>query len=532
MALLPIVEAAMKLGVSVELVEYFTQHCPKYKETRKLKAKQLDGQLFIDDKELFEFQRYLNLAWPLPPKSDRPGIPKKIKDDIKAESHMSCAICGHMDNGEVAHIEAVETSLNNSPDNLIYLCPNHHTKYDLGYRLKSNVTLEVVRAAKLLKRKSRQRMMAYEANAARSLVALIQLIKAIGVSLKDKKNNNHLQILTTEVEKLLELLPEVTKAAEEQARTDGPGLEIEDLVVKHAPEFAKIASRVAKPAAKKNIQNVVQAVTDKSHEVLLDFDEVDCPHCGGRGMTGIAGDFCAYCKGSCLITQAEADDYDASTIDECECPHCGGNGTIGLNQLLCKYCRGSCVVPAAEVELYDRKAIDETTCPHCHGRGTVGWNQNSCSFCSGDCVVSRDDKESYDPSSIDEVECPHCDGSGVRGFSQSVCGFCKGDSVMTKAEAKSYDPATLDEHECPHCGGGGTIGRNSKTCEWCGGDGFVDSESLAQYDESKVDETECPKCRGRGTYGLANDTCKLCKGDCVVTDELRKAFINKYGIED
>ena len=42
-----------------------------------------------------------------------------------------------MDSGEVAHIDAVADTLNNSPDNLIYLCPNHHTKYDLGYKPSS-----------------------------------------------------------------------------------------------------------------------------------------------------------------------------------------------------------------------------------------------------------------------------------------------------------------------------------------------------------------------------------------------------------
>lgn len=95
-----------------------------------------------------------------------------------------------MDGGEVAHIEAVSDSYNNSPDNLIYLCPNHHTKYDLGYRPSKNVTPEMVRAAKLLKRKSRQRMMAYEANAVKGLHGLIQLIKSIGTKLKDDEQKD------------------------------------------------------------------------------------------------------------------------------------------------------------------------------------------------------------------------------------------------------------------------------------------------------------------------------------------------------
>ena len=88
-----------------------------------------------DDVSLVKFNNYLNKPWTMPEKAKRPAIPEPIKKDIKEESHHSCAICGHMENGEVPHIEPVCKTLNNSPDNLIYLCPNHHKKYDYGYTL-------------------------------------------------------------------------------------------------------------------------------------------------------------------------------------------------------------------------------------------------------------------------------------------------------------------------------------------------------------------------------------------------------------
>ena len=72
----------------------------------------------------------------------------------------------------MAHIEAVAETLNNSSDNLIFLCPNHHTKYDLGFKPSSNITLEVVRAAKFVKRSTRQRVLRHEANAIKLLVAV------------------------------------------------------------------------------------------------------------------------------------------------------------------------------------------------------------------------------------------------------------------------------------------------------------------------------------------------------------------------
>ncbi len=531
MPMLSAVEAAIKLGVGVELIEYFTRYCPKHKDNRKLLAKKMEGQLVIEEKELLDFQRYLNLPWPVPSSADRPTIPTPIKDDIKRESHLGCAICGSMDNGEVAHIEAVDTSLNNSPDNLIFLCPNHHTKYDLGHKPANNVTPEMVRAAKLLKRKSRQRMLAYEANAVKGLLGLIQLIKSIGAKLKVKENSDQVEILTTEVQKLLELVPELSEAAESQARLDQPGTELEKVLTESAPAFAKLALKVKDAKSPSDVRHVAKTVTDKSHEVLLDFDEVDCPHCFGRGMTGLVGDYCAYCKGSCLVTQEEFDEYDRAVIDEVECPHCHGRGTIGLTQIFCVFCSGSCVVSKEEAEEYDPGELDETQCPHCHGRGTVGFNQNLCSYCDGDCVVSKEKHSDYDGDAIDEVDCPHCGGRGWRGFTQSICGFCKGDSVMSKDEAEAYDPSELDERECPHCNGHGRIGRNDRICEFCKGDCFVTSAEIEKYDETEIDEVECPKCSGRGTYGLVDDLCKLCHGDTVVTSDIRLAFIRKFGLD-
>ncbi len=138
------IEAAMRLGYSVELIDYFTQNCPKRGEERKLVIVSLTNEEFFDESVLLSFHRYLNEPWPLPEKGGRAYIPQAIMDDVKQESHHSCAICGLMDNGEVAHIISFATTRNNSPDNLIYLCPNHHTKYDYGYIIASNITLKEV----------------------------------------------------------------------------------------------------------------------------------------------------------------------------------------------------------------------------------------------------------------------------------------------------------------------------------------------------------------------------------------------------
>jgi hypothetical protein len=45
MPMLSIVEAAIKLGVGVPLIEYFIDHCPKHKEDRKLPSKSMEGHI-------------------------------------------------------------------------------------------------------------------------------------------------------------------------------------------------------------------------------------------------------------------------------------------------------------------------------------------------------------------------------------------------------------------------------------------------------------------------------------------------------
>src|ERR1039457_2303129 len=178
MALFTEVEAAMRMGISVELLRYFTKHCPKTGEAKLLAASKIGEQTLYDQRDVDDYRRYLSKPWPHK-KGKRPDIPDPIKEDVKREAHLWCAICGNANRGEVAHIEAVADTLNNSPDNLIFLCPNHHTEYDLGYKPSSNITLEVVRAAKLVKRSTRQRVMRHEANATKLLVAVASLLKGL-----------------------------------------------------------------------------------------------------------------------------------------------------------------------------------------------------------------------------------------------------------------------------------------------------------------------------------------------------------------
>lgn len=485
MAYLSEIEAALFLGLKVETVQYLSKTCPKKGDDRTLKSVKLDGGKAYDEAELEAYRTYLNEPWPLPKPGVRPTIPKAIRDDVKEESHHGCAICGHMDNGEIAHIEAVAKTLNNAPGNLIYLCPNHHTKYDLGYKVKSNVTADEITAAKLLKQNARRRVMKYEAFATKSLISLIQFVRNLEKSIASAATDNIKAMHLAELTNLLAAVPELTKAAEAEAKSDKLTTKPEKALIKIAPKLAAISSTVPAKQTEKAVRDKAKRLVAAVEGMLVDIDEVDCPHCGGRGLTGLVGDFCRYCKGSCFVSSAKAKAYDPGEIDEVECPRCHGRGTTGLVSDLCAYCRGSCVVTHAKAEAYEPGDIDEVECPHCGGKGTTGLVNDLCAYCHGSCVVSQARHDAYDREEIDEVDCPHCNGKGMTGLVSDPCVYCRGSCVVSQARYDSYDP-------------------------------------------EEIDEVECPRCGGKGTTGFVGDICKLCHGSCVVKEAKADAYRRKH----
>lgn len=475
------IEAAMHLGLRVETIENFTKSCPKPGEDRRLKYLQTENGPLFDEGELSAYTSYLAQPWPKPKGGGRPHIPKVISDDVNDESHHGCAICGFMDNGEVAHIEAVAHTLNNAPANLIYLCPNHHAKYDLGFKPSSNISTEVIRAAKLLKRASRCRILKFEANAAQCLNSMFHFLKDAEKKMVVAPDEHHRSIYVAEIKGLMAAMPALTKAAEADAKSDRLTTEPEKLLTKAAPKLALLAAAVKPGATESDIRRQAKSIVEEVDDILIDIDEVDCPRCGGRGQIGLVGDLCSYCGGSCVVTQEKHDAYDPSELDEVDCPRCGGRGQTGLIGDLCGYCGGSCVVSQQMAEDYTPDQVDEVDCPHCGGRGQIGLAGDACGYCNGSCSVSREVAAGYDRSKMDEVDCPHCNGRGQTGLLGDACAYCQGSCVVSHAKYEAYDPSSIDEEECPHCHGRGTTGLAGDACALCGGSQVVTAAKAAAY---------------------------------------------------
>ena len=442
MSYLTKIEAAIKLGYGVELVDYFIKTCPKKDEGRTLQVLRTDGGELIDEKELLAFQHYLSQPWPLSKKGARSHIPEAIAEDVKRESHCACAICGYMDNGELAHIRSFAATLNNSPDNLILLCPNHHTKYDLGYKPSSNLTSADVEAAKTLKRNSRVRIMRYEANAIKCLKAVIEFVARLNSYLRKQLTDNERDIYLTELGSVLRFLPEFTRNAEEAASEDRDLDDVDKRLARIAPHLSRASAGAGAVESEFSLRQRADEVVRKSRAVLPLIDEARCPHCSGSGQTGLGGSLCAYCGGSCFVSRSRVKAYEPDELGEVDCPRCDGSGQTGLVGDLCVYCSGDGYVTEQQRDEYDEGVADEVECPHCSGSGQTGLGGSLCTYCGGSCSVSRSRAKAYEPDEMDEVDCPRCDGSGQMGLVGDFCSLCKGDCVVSRDIHDAY----LEEH--------------------------------------------------------------------------------------
>jgi hypothetical protein len=481
MAWITPVEAGIESGFSVELILKLTKHCPKTGHDRKVKSTTIDDLVHVDQTDFRDYRRWLREPWPLAPKATRPHMPAYIKDDVRAESHYACAICLSTINGEVAHIDASAKTYDNSPENLLLLCPNHHTEYDLGFKPSTNVSRDAILAAKQMRQSDRRRSLKFEGNVVAALKAVLRTLEGVEAKAVGDIDASLREAYEAETRTLVASVSELSSKAHEAASQDRDFTEADAFIMKKAPELYKAAQLMAAANPTEGTVRYAASEVIAVAAPMFQLDEVDCPHCRGRGQTGLMGDLCAYCRGACVVTAAEVEAYDPADIDEVDCPHCRGRGQTGLVGDICAYCNGRQQITAADAEAYDPADIDEVDCPHCRGRGQTGLAGDTCAYCSGRQQISQEEEDAYDPEAIDEVDCPHCGGQGQSGLNGATCAYCNGSQQVSQADADAYDPADIDEVQCPHCHGSGQKGFSGEGCRLCNADQVVSRAVADKY---------------------------------------------------
>jgi hypothetical protein len=79
----------------------------------------------------------------------RKPVPKRTETELLVQSRRRCCICFALDNdltqkqGQIAHLDG--DPANNHPDNLAYLCFDHHDQYDSRTRQSKGLTIDEVK---------------------------------------------------------------------------------------------------------------------------------------------------------------------------------------------------------------------------------------------------------------------------------------------------------------------------------------------------------------------------------------------------
>lgn len=126
-------EAAIKLGVTKELLYSYIRYAPKKNlgQDKKLVSRRKNKMYYFSEQEIDDWNKYLNEPWSLVA-AERPKIPAYIDEYLKTECGGQCALCGYGHKLENAHIVEYSKSLSHHHHNLIRLCTDCHSKYDDG----------------------------------------------------------------------------------------------------------------------------------------------------------------------------------------------------------------------------------------------------------------------------------------------------------------------------------------------------------------------------------------------------------------
>ncbi len=479
-------EAACITGMSPELLRWLTSHAPKSGVDRKLKTEIRDETYFFEVEELKEFDAWLKMAWP---KKDgkRPNVPSAIRREIINEANGECAIChGHKDTCEAAHLDPVHKSNNNHPENLLWLCANHHTTYDDGLFGPNDENAEFVLAFKRVLHRYKVMLWRTQHKISDKLLTVLEDCDGLAVQLKKAKTKDQVEAVEKIARNTLSKLPNLAPVSK-----NDPKYKAFQSISANVESLSKDKSTVSNRLAK--AQNI-------RREYVAAYGFVACPLCKGSGRHD--GSDCPVCNGDREIEESFVDRIDLQDYQKVKCPLCEGEGRYDGDD--CPECGGDGRMDrryADRVDLGEYKKVD---CPLCEGEGR--YDGDDCPECGGDGTMDRRYADRVDLGEYKKVDCPLCEGEGRHGGDD--CPECGGEGKMDRRHADRMDLGDYKKVKCPLCKGSGR--RNGDDCPECGGEGKMDRRYADQVDLHRYADVECPVCRGRRTR--KGDDCRACDG--------------------
>lgn len=493
-------EAAALLAISPELLLYCTSYKAKAGVDRKLIVAKKEKDLwYFEEDELKDYDRFLREAWPSKEAGARPHLPDAFKNEVKQEASGECALCLANGNScEAAHIASVAKSRCNHPHNLIWLCANHHTKFDKGWLGPKEDQNDLVKSQKYVLQYRRRAQWSQAADVTSQLAGLIKLA---GATAKAAKSANEAdQALAKEVaQNVLHLIPSILKLNQDE---------------KLKPVLSKIKSAIEPSSVAGYTTDAVEmlsAAASFEQEFIRDAGLKDCPLCSGSRWHN--GEECPVCEGEGAIPNEASPDLEPFELVDCRL--CHGSGKVDAET--CAFCEGDRQIERRVDERTDWNEFDKVDCSLCQGSGRR--NGDWCPVCEGEKQLLRRVLDRISLDDYEEVDCPLCEGQGR--FQGDFCPECNGDRRIERRFAEAIDVSKYDDELCGLCGGTGDF--YGQTCPCCDGDKRVPKHVNDQLEPGAAKLVNCPRCRGQGQ--LNGDACPVCEG----TGELPRFFADRMG---
>lgn len=480
-------EAASITFISPRLLRWFTSHAPKSGTKRKLKiADECDGQLLFERKEVLEFDAWLKQPWPRKD-GKRPNIPSAVKSEIEVEANGACAMChGHKDSCEAAHLDPVSKSSNNHPENLIWLCSNHHTVYDKGLYGPKDIDADFVAALKTSLRHYKVMQWRMQAKLSVKVLAILENCDRLNSQLKMAETPAQVAAVERLAKDVLDVLPALAPISEKDPRFS---------------DYQKVSAEIGRlRKSKKPIATRLQRASQARAAYVAALGMVACPLCEAKGWHN--GEECPVCHGDREIEEQDAARIDISAFEDVDCPLC--EGKRNLDGADCPACGAEGRMERRFAEQLDVNDYSSVDCPVCEGTGShLG---EPCHACGGEGEMERRHADLIDTRDYEVVPCPLCEGKGRHQGDD--CRECNGEGEMQKRFADRVDTRGYDEVECRVCHG--TRRLHGEDCPACGGEGKVERQFLDRIEPRDYKLVDCPVCENSRNR---RDECRACGGE-------------------
>ncbi len=532
-------EAAALTAMSPTLLRWLTSYSPKHGSKRKLKAAKIKNDtLFFDEEEVLDFNNWLKRPWP---RKDgrRPHIPTGIRREIKQEANGECAVChSHKDTCEAAHLDPVAKSDNNHPENLLWLCANHHVAYDNGLFGPDKENAFFVAIFKQALRRYRVMLWRTQHEVSHQLFYVLENCNGLKKQLKRAKTKEQIKAVKKLAKETLAALPGLAPVSE----TD-PKYAVYETISADAISLSKSKSNIVKrlKRAEKIRKKYVAAfgfvtcplcesggqhegtdcpVCNGDREIeprlakvidLREYGYVDCPVCEGMGT--LTQEPCPACDGEARMARRYANSIDVRDYEDVACPLCDGAGRYEHRD--CPECGGKGSMQQRFAEAVELQDYQKVNCPVCDGQGR--YMGDDCPACRGEAQIDRGDLDRIEVQDYQSIECPLCDGAG--SYEDRDCPECGGEGSMQRRFAEAVELQDYQKVDCPVCDGQGR--RKGDDCPVCSGEAQIDRRDLDRIEVQDYQSIECPLCNGKRHF-LGND-CPACNGE----GELERRFADR-----